>query len=285
MHLSEHVRVWKWDAVCDNDPKDTQWKYVQAEKLKCYDLCSFATCLPLPNSPNSSLFGNSDALFDFWHLLTKYLQISDWSYLMWLCWTSWQNSSTSSKFSPMMPQLMAQCLGRSSCGCILPLFFPGLSPLLTTAPRDSQTTSWDSNTSEKLQRRGNRKSFHLAYGCWIWELPLKVEQGSCPYGLNLDSAMSHLVTSPPLAELTSCTAAGEHLPRHVRASDPRAIGKGPCTTAAVGVNRAKSKTLAGQRMFLALTATGQSQWIVSAGTKGECQKPARLLCWCHAFIA
>lgn len=124
--------------------------------------------------------------FDFWRLLTKYLQISDWHYLMWLCWSSWQNSPTSSKFSPMMPQLMAQCLGRSN----LPLSFPGLSPLLTTAPRDSQTTSWDSITFDKLQRRGNRRSFHPVYGCWIWELTLKVEQDSCLEGLNLDCNIS-----------------------------------------------------------------------------------------------
>lgn len=170
--------------------------------------------------------------FDFWCLLTKYLQISDWRYLMWLCWSSWQNSSTSSKFSPMMPQLMAQCLGRSN----LPLSFPWLSPLLTTAPRGSQTTF------EKLQRRGNRRCFHPVYGCWIWELTLKVEQGSCLEGLNLDSATSHLVTSPPLAEQPSCKVAGEHLPWHVRAPEPGATGEGRGTTAAVGVNRAKSKT-------------------------------------------
>ena len=148
---------------------------------------------------------------------------------MWPCWNSWQNSPTSLKFSFMMPQLRAQCLGRSRRGCILPLFSPGLSPLLTTAPRDSQTTSWDSVTSEKLQREGTGGLFILSMDAGSG-IAFKGRVRQLSHGLNLDAVSSHPITLSPLAEQASCRAAGQHLPWHipwhVRTSDPEPLEKG-----------------------------------------------------------
>lgn len=132
------------------------WIYYTLQSSRKIEMPWFVLFHYLLSSPKQCYLG---IVMHFQHFLTEHLKISDWSYLLWLCWTSWQNPPTSSEVSPTMLQLMAQCFGKSGCGCLLPLLCPGLSPWLTTAPRGSQTTSGDSIPSEKLQRRGNRLLF------------------------------------------------------------------------------------------------------------------------------
>lgn len=91
---------------------------------------------------------------------------------------------------------------------------------------------------EYSREEGTGWSFHLICGYWIWELPLKVKWGSCSCGLDLDSSMSPLVTSPPLAEQVSRNGWGAS-PTVCQSVGPRASGEGPCTTAALGVNKCK----------------------------------------------